>query len=173
MKLFDQYPVPKYESQRVGVFVDIQNMYHSAKHLYSARVNFKNLLKEVVGDRQLVRAIAYVVKSQSLEEENFFEALYKLGFEIKSKDLQVFAGGVKKGDWDVGISVDAIKLADKLDAIVLVTGDGDFVPLVIYLQENKGCQVEAVAFSESASSRLIETADTFTDMSKDTKRFLI
>ena len=162
-----------YESQRVGVLVDVQNMYHSAKHLYNNRVNFKNLLKEAVGNRQLVRAMAYVVKSQSHEEENFFEALHKLGFEIKSKDLQVFAGGMKKGDWDVGISMDAIKLADKLDAVVLITGDGDFVPLVTYLQENKGCQVEAMAFAGSTSSKLIEAVDYFVDLSEEPKTFLM
>ena len=126
-----------FKEQRVGVFIDVANMYHSAKNLYNnARVNFGEILKEAVGERKLIRAFAYVIKSQSIEEEGFFEALNKQGFEVRTKDLQIFIGGAKKADWDIGIAMDAIKLAPKLDSIVLVTGDGDFIPLVSYLREN-------------------------------------
>ena len=163
----------KHEEQRVGVFVDVSNMYHSAKNLYGSRVNFKNILTEAVGPRKLIRSIAYVVQSNSAEEEGFFEALAKSGFEVKIKDLQVFAGGMKKGDWDIGLAMDSIKLADKLDSIILVTGDGDYVPLVWYLKENKGCQVEVVAFGETTSQRLIESADGFMDISKNVGNFLM
>ena len=141
--------------------------------VYGGRVNYKNLFREAVDGRQLIRALAYVVKSQTHEEEGFFDMLAKLGYEVKSKDLQIFAGGAKKGDWDVGMAMDAIKLADKLDVIVLVTGDGDFVPLVVYLQENKGCQVEVMGFAESSSARLTEVADDFYDLGEDPKKFLI
>ena len=167
----------KHKDQRVGVFVDVQNMYHSAKNLFHANVNFAHVLEEAVADRQLIRAIAYVIQSQTTEqgteEENFFNILEQQGFEVKMKDLQVFLGGSKKGDWDVGIAVDAIKLADKLDTIVLVTGDGDFAPLVTYLQENKGCQVEVLAFEKSTSSRLLEKVDSFVDLSEETNYFLL
>ncbi|MGC9048885.1 MAG: NYN domain-containing protein [Patescibacteria group bacterium] len=163
----------KYQNQRVGVFVDVANMYHSAKNLYRANVNFAKILEEAVANRQLIRAIAYVIRSKSQEEQTFFEALDRQGFEVKMKDLQIFPGGMKKADWDVGITVDTIKLADKLDVIVLVSGDGDYVPLVNYLKENKGCRVEVIAFSETASAKLIESADSFTDLSKNKKRFLI
>jgi len=163
----------EYVDQRVGVFVDVSNMYHSAKHLYQTKVNFGRVLKEAVGNRKLIRAIAYVIKAKSLEEENFFEALSKQGFEVKSKDLQVFLGGQKKGDWDVGISIDAVLLADKLDTVVLVTGDGDFIPLVRYLKLNKGCLVEIMAFGESCSSKLKEEADRFIDLSENKRRYLL
>src|SRR3972149_2438384 len=132
--------------QRVGVFIDIQNLYYSAKNLYSAKVNFGKILETAVAGRQLIRAFAYVIRADIPEEQPFFDALTKSGFEVKMKDIQIFPGGVKKGDWDVGVAVDAIKLADRLDAIVLVAGDGDYTPLVTYLQENKGCLVEVVAF---------------------------
>ena len=122
--------VIKHKGQRVGVFIDTQNLYHSAKNLYKAKVNFGNVLKQAVAGRQLIRARAYVVTTESGEEQNFFEALEKLGIEIKTKDLQVFYGGAKKADWDVGMAIDAISMASKLDAIVLATGDGDFAPLV-------------------------------------------
>ena len=159
----------KYQDQRVGVFVDVQNMYHSAKNLHNARANFEEILKAAVAGRKLIRAMAYVVKSDTVEESGFFDALSKQGYEMKIKDLQIFYGGAKKADWDVGMAVDAITLADKLDAVVLVTGDGDFVPLVEYLRANKGCLVEVMAFKETTSSRLIEAADDFTDLSSDKK----
>ena len=163
----------KHKEQRVGVFVDVANMYHSAKNLYGAKVNFQEVLKTAIADRKLIRAIAYVIRSESEEERGFFGALDNQGFEVKAKDLQVFAGGAKKADWDVGIAMDCIKMASKLDSIILVSGDGDYVPLVVHLQENRGCQVEVLAFGKTTSARLIEAVDDFTDLGKDTKRYLI
>jgi len=161
----------KHKDQRVGVLVDVSNMYHSAKNLYSQKVNFKEILREAVAGRELIRATAYVIKTEGGEETPFFEALSQQGFEVKMKDLQIFAGGSKKADWDVGISVDAIKLADKLDVVILVTGDGDYLPLVSYLQNTKSCLVEVMAFRQTASSKLIEESDDFTNLS-DNKKFL-
>jgi len=163
----------KHKDQRVGVFVDVQNMYYSAKNLYKAKVNFGNILKTAVDNRELIRAIAYVIKAFAPEEKSFFDALGNQGFELRMKDLQVFYGGHKKGDWDVGLAVDAIRLSDRLDAVVLVTGDGDYAPLVEYLKYNRGCQVEVIAFGESCSSLLKELADEFTDLSQNKQRFLI
>jgi len=163
----------KHKDQRVGIFVDAQNMYHSAKNIYGAKVNYKEVLKAAVASRVLIRAIIYVIKTESGEEKTFFDALSKLGFEVKEKDLQVFAGGAKKADWDVGLAVDAIKLADRLDAVILISGDGDYEPLVEYLKINKGCRVEAVAFGGTTSAKLIDAVDDFIDLSKNKKRFLI
>lgn len=160
-------------NQRVGVFVDVGNMYHSAKNLYTAKLNFGKILETATNGRQLVRAIAYVVESQTPEEKGFFEALDKQGYEIKSKDLQIFPGGAKKGDWDVGIAIDAITIANHLDVVVLVTGDGDFIPLVNFLKNNKGCRVEVIAFEQSASAKLIEDADEFINISNNTKKYLM
>lgn len=163
----------KHPEQRVGVFIDTQNLYHSAKNLFKRRVNFGNILKDVVADRKLIRAIAYVITSEAGDEQNFFEALTKLGIETKTKDLQVFIGGAKKADWDVGLAVDAITMAPKLDAIVILSGDGDFVPAVEYLQKHSGVQVEVASFSGSTSSRLIEVADDFMDLSDSPRKYLM
>ena len=153
------------QSQRVGVFIDVQNIYHSAKNLYSARVNFNELIKELVGRRLLIRAVAYVVKSETaLGEESFFEALKKAGLELRLKDLQVYHSGMKKADWDVGMAVDAIRIADTLDVVILITGDGDFVPLVEYLKWGLGKQVEVAAFGRTTSGRLRDSADKFLDL---------
>lgn len=165
-------PVIKHPAQRVGVFIDTQNLYHSAKHLYKSRVNFAKVLEEAVGDRILVRAIAYVISTEGGEEGAFFDALTKIGIETKVKGLQIFSDGAKKADWDVGIAMDAVKLASRLDTIILATGDGDFVPLIEYL-ENVGCQVEVISFGKSSSQKLKEAAHAFTDMCDDPKKFII
>jgi uncharacterized LabA/DUF88 family protein len=162
-----------YKEQRVGVVVDIQNLYYTARVVYKKKVNFGQLLKAAVGDRKLIRAIAYGIRTVEGQEEKFFEALEKHGFEVKAKDLQIFPGGAKKGDWDVGIAVDAIKMSKTLDAIVLVSGDGDYVPVVEYIQNTTGCRVEGMSFVESASAKLVEHVDSFINLSDDKKKFLI
>lgn len=155
------------KDQRVGIFLDVQNLYHSAKNLYHARVNYKELLKELVAGRELITAMAYVVKSETAKgEAEFFDALVKAGLELRSKDLQIYPGGMKKADWDVGMAVDAIRMSNLLDVVILVTGDGDFVPLVEYLKWGAGRTVEVAAFGRSTSLKIKEATDEFIDLEK-------
>ena len=165
--------VIKHKAQRVGIFIDTQNIYHSAKNLHHAKANFGAIIKDALGDRVLVRAMAYVVTTESGEESAFFGALEKAGIEIRSKPLQIFLGGAKKADWDVGLAVDAISMAPKIDSVILLSGDGDYVPLVEYLQNTHGCQVEVVSFGKSSSARLIEACDDFIDLDLNPKKYLI
>lgn len=162
----------QFPQQRVGVFVDIQNMYYSARALYGKKVNFKKILEHAVAGRQLVRAFAYGITTEEAHEGDFHDALTKQGFEVKSKPLQTFAGGQKKGDWDVGIAVDILRLEPKIDVAVLVSGDGDFIPLVQFARE-KGLRVELVSFRPSTSSALLETVDSSIDMGAKPRTFLI
>lgn len=205
---------PKNSNQRVGIFVDVSNLYHSAKNLYQGRVNYAELIKHLVAGRQLIRAMAYVVRSEGVEpqqartngsnggatngngsgngharmaekdqaaavsmvpasidngngassEGSFFEALEKAGLELRMKDLQIYAGGMKKGDWDVGMTVDVIRMMPFLDVIILVTGDGDFIPLVNYVKWGGGKVVEIASFRRSASSKIVEAADEFVNI---------
>lgn len=165
--------VIKQKEQRVAIFIDAQNLYHSAKNLYKKKVNFGAILKETLAGRQLIRATAYLITSESSEERGFFEALEKLGIETKTKDLQIFSGGSKKGDWDVGLAIDAVKASSKVDTIIIASGDGDFIPLVEYLKTAGGCQVEAISFGRSCSSKLIESVDDFIDIDREPNKFLI
>ncbi len=164
--------VIKHPEQRVGIFIDTQNMYHSARDLYNARVNFGKLVEEAVGDRRLVRAIAYVISTTGGEEKPFFEALKHAGIETREKDLQIFYGGGKKADWDVGLAIDAIRIAPLLDVVIIVSGDGDFCPLVEYLR-NHGLQVEVAGFRKTTATKLAEAADAFTDLSEVAENILI
>lgn len=207
-----QRPAQDYSRfQRVGIFIDVQNLYHSAKHLHHGRgrVNYRELMAFLVGERQLVRALAYAVESEAVlaeraegetkplvaavsavpetaaskkiprrtaaavekaeeekasSEKNFFAALADAGIELRLKDLQIFADGSKKADWDVGMAVDAIRTAPGLDVIILVTGDGDFVPLVDYLRWGMGKYVEVAAFRPSTSGKMQTIADKFIDL---------
>lgn len=162
----------RHEEQRVLVLFDVQNLYYSAKHLYNQKVNFRALLKEAVAKRRLVRAISYVIKTDIKEESNFHDALNNAGIEVKSKDLQVFYGGGKKGDWDIGIAMDAVRMASKIDTLVLVSGDGDFKDLLDYLKSH-GCRTEVMALGKTASKQLKEEADYFIDIEENLNEFLI
>jgi len=162
----------KHKGQRIAVLIDVQNLYHSAKNLYQARVNFRAVLKLAVDDRNLIRAFAYVIKTKSGEEKAFFEALIKLGIETRVKELQEFYGGFKKGDWDVGITIDAIRISPSIDTIVLASGDGDFLQLVEYLK-NQGKRVEMIAFGRSSSAKLKEVVDEFVDLGKNPRKYLL
>lgn len=146
-------------------------MYHSARNIYRAHLNFGAVLESAVAGRQLVRAIAYAIKADAPEEDKFFQALANQGFELQIKELQTFAGGAKKGDWDMGIAIDTIKLAPKLDTVVLVSGDGDYSVLLEHLR-TMGCRVEVIAFAESASHLLKAVADDFVDISQNKRAFL-
>ena len=164
--------VIKHAGQRVAVLIDVQNLYHSAKNLYGARVNFGAILKLAVSQRNLIRAFAYVVRTKSGTEEPFFDALIKLGIETRVRDLQEFYGGLKKADWDVGITIDAVKIASNVDVIVLASGDGDFIQLAEYLK-NQGKRIEVIAFGRSASARLKEVTDEFIDLEETPEKYLL
>jgi uncharacterized LabA/DUF88 family protein len=159
-------------AQRVGVLADSQNLYHTAQSLHSRNVDYATLLAEAVDGRELVRAIAYVIRADSEDEERFFEALVDIGFETKMKPIQEYADGTKKADWDVGMSLDAVTLADHVDAIVLCTGDGDFTRLCSHLR-HEGVRVEVMAFRQSTAESLIEAADSFVDLDETGASFLL
>lgn len=161
-----------HKEQRIAVLIDVQNLYHSAKNLYQAKVNFGEILKSAVDGRKLIRAFGYVISTKTGEEKPFFEALIKLGIETRAKELQEFYGGLKKADWDVGISIDAVKTAQSVDVVSLVSGDGDFVPLVEYLK-NQGKRVEVIAFGKSTSGKLKEVADEFFDLGEKPEKYLL
>ncbi len=162
----------RHKEQRVGVFIDVQNLYYSAKNIYGKKVNFANILKAAVGDRKLIRAFAYVIKADIKEERSFHDALSLIGFEVRAKELQTFYGGAKKGDWDIGIAMDVMRMASKLDVVVVVSGDGDFLELLQHVA-SLGCKREIMAFGKTASSKLKEEADMFVDMDRDAKRYLM
>ncbi len=162
----------RHKEQRVGVFIDVQNLYYSAKHLYNHKVNFREILRTAVSGRKLIRSIAYVVRTKTGEEKPFFDALVASGIETKERELQEFYGGAKKADWDVGIVVDMIRLKEALDVIVLVSGDGDFTDVIEYLKYH-GKQVEVMSFGKSTSRKIKESADDYFDLDQEPDKYLM
>ncbi len=158
--------------QRVAVLADAQNLYHTAQGLYSRNVDYETLLDTAVADRTLVRAIAYVIRADTPDEEQFFEALRDIGFETKLKDLRTFYDGSKKADWDVGMSLDAVTLSSHVDVVVLCTGDGDFARLCSHLR-HEGVRVEVMGFGESTADSLVDAADQTIDLSEQPDRYLL
>jgi len=146
--------------QRVAIFVDVQNMFYSAKTLYQSKIDYRKLLDEIVRGRKLVRAIAYVVQKADVDQSGFLEALRRSGYEVKEKELTIREDGSSKGDWKVEIALDAVTLEPKLDCVVLVSGDGDFVPLIELLAA-RGCRTEVVSFDKSTSNDLQRACDQF------------
>ncbi|MFB6236321.1 MAG: NYN domain-containing protein [Halopenitus sp.] len=159
-------------NQRVAVLADSQNLYHSAQSMYSQNIDYSALLEKAVQDRNLTRAIAYVIRADSPEEESFFEALRDIGFETKIKEIKTFPDGTKKADWDLGMSLDAVTLANHVDTVVLCTGDGDFARLCSHLR-HEGVRVEAMGFESSTADELVEAADTFIDLAEREETFLL
>lgn len=162
----------KHKDQRVGVFIDVSNMYMSAQNLYKTNVNFEAVLKKAVAGRRLVRAFAYVIETEGGKEQKFFEILESQGYEVRIKPLQIFKGGAKKGDWDVGLTIDVVRLMPVLDTVVVVSGDGDYQDLLDYLRGH-GRRTEVMAFGQTTSHKLLDEADEFIDMSQEKKKFLI
>ena len=158
--------------QRVAVFIDTQNLYHSARSNFRANVNYNELMAGAVNGRKLIRAFAYVIKSEENTEEKFFDAIEEIGIEIRVKDLQVFHTGAKKADWDVGIAVDMIRLTEKVDVVVLASGDGDFIEVVRYCK-SRGVRVEVMAFEKTTNAKLMEECDNFVDLGDLKSKYLI
>jgi uncharacterized LabA/DUF88 family protein len=146
-------------TERVGVFIDVQNMYYSARQL-KGKLDFDALLQACVLDRRLIQASAYVVESKEIDQSGFIAMLQQRAIEVRRKTLKVRADGSMKGDWDMEMALDILDMAPKLDVVVLVSGDGDFTSLVRRVK-TMGPKVEVVAFPRNTAKSLLEAADRF------------
>jgi uncharacterized LabA/DUF88 family protein len=149
----------KGEPERVGVFIDVQNMYYSARQL-KGKLDFDALLQACVLDRRLIQASAYVVESKEIDQSGFIAMLQQRAIEVRRKTLKIRADGSMKGDWDMEMALDILDMAPKLDVVVLVSGDGDFTSLVRRVK-TMGPKVEVVAFPRNTAKSLLEAADRF------------
>jgi uncharacterized LabA/DUF88 family protein len=149
----------KGEPERVGVFIDVQNMYYAARQL-KGKLDFDALLSASVLDRRLIQATAYVVESKEIDQSGFIAMLQQRAIEVRRKTLKVRSDGSMKGDWDMEMALDILDMAPKLDVVVLVSGDGDFTSLVKRVK-GMGPKVEVVAFPRNTAKSLLEAADRF------------
>jgi uncharacterized LabA/DUF88 family protein len=131
--------------ERIGIFVDIQNVYYGAMDNFNGKIDFRKLTEGIVKGRKLEVANAYIVKGDN-DNSNFVGFMKQLGYNIVSKDLKKRSDGTAKGNLDIEMAIDIITEKDGLDTVVLVSGDGDFVALVEYLK-TQNIQVEVYSFS--------------------------
>lgn len=148
------------ESERVALFIDVQNMWYAARqqHGMAARVDFEKLMQAAVNDRRLIRAYAYVIQTPEVDQSGFVTMLEQFSYEVKRKDLRRRSDGSAKGDWDMEMAIDMIRMAEKVDVVILASGDGDFVSLIQLLKE-LGPRVEVFSFPHNTARDLMETAD--------------
>ena len=144
---------------RVGVFIDVQNVYYGARRL-KGKLDFDALMEAAVVDRRLIQSTAYVVESKETDQSSFIALLSNRGIEVRRKSLKVRADGSMKGDWDMELALDVLDAAAQLDVVVLVSGDGDFTSLVQRVRKI-GPRVELIGFPRNTAKSLIEAADSY------------
>lgn len=159
-------PKTKREDLRVGVFVDVQNMFYAAKKQHEARLDYVKLLHHIVKGRRLISAIAYVIENPEIDQTSFFSLLSHHSFKIRKKPLIQRADGSQKGDYDMEIALEILNFVDQLDIVALVSGDGDFVSLVETIKM-RGPRVEVYAFTQNTALDLKEAADNFFPIGED------
>jgi uncharacterized LabA/DUF88 family protein len=154
------------KKERVVVFVDFLNLYLSAKNAHGGVIDMKGFL-DLFRHREIVDVYVYTATVGTIEERRFLKELETLGFTIKVKRVSS-THGVKRGNWDVGMTVDAMhpKWLQQADRIVIASGDGDFIHLVDHFKNETKLKVDVVAFEESASYRLRRAAHDFINLSK-------
>ncbi|MEA2573249.1 MAG: hypothetical protein QOH93_547 [Chloroflexia bacterium] len=150
-------------SHNVGVFVDVSNLFYSAKSA-GVEVNYCRLLEHAVAGRDLIRASAYTgVDPENPNQRKFIDFLRANGYKVICKDIHKYEGGRIKANLDIEMAVDIMLLSENLDVVVLVSGDGDFVRLIDAVQ-TKGVRCEVIGFGISTSNELIDVADQFTEI---------
>jgi len=155
-----------FTAQRVGIFVDVQNLFYSAKYQHHMKVDFAKLMEMCLNGRSLVRAVAYIVQTPDIDQSSFINVLASIGFEIKSKDLRKRPDGTAKGDWDMGIAIDTIAMSERIDVMVLVSGDGDFVDLINMLK-SRGVITEVLSFPNNTAEDLKKAATVYIPLDRN------
>ena len=152
---------------RVAVFADVQNIYYTVKQQHNCHFDYGSFFREVTAGRKRVKAIAYAVDKGDRKQIQFQQILTRLGFEVKLTPYIQRADGSTKGDWDVGIAVDMLEYADRVDIAVLASGDGDFAPAIDKLIEEFAVSVEVYGVPGLTASRLIESSTRFVPIRGD------
>ncbi|MBD8511526.1 NYN domain-containing protein [Photobacterium sp. CAU 1568] len=147
--------------EKVAIFVDVQNVYYTSRQSYQRNFDYNAFWAKVTKDREVVAAFAYAIDRGDRKQQEFQNILRAIGFEVKLKPFIQRSDGSAKGDWDVGITIDALELTGMADVVVLVSGDGDFDLLLNKLRVDKGKQVELFGVPDLTAASLINEASTF------------
>lgn len=152
---------------KVSILVDVQNIYYTTKQAYGRNFNYKKFWAQATNNRKVVKAVAYAIDRGDEKQIQFQNILKSIGFEIKLKPFIQRSDGSAKGDWDVGLALDAIEYAELSDTVVLVTGDGDFDLLAQRIIEKKNATVEVYGVKQLTADSLINAASLFFPIEAD------
>lgn len=153
--------------KKVVLFVDVQNVYYTARQIFGRNFDYNKFWLKATAGREVIKAVAYAIERGDQKQHEFQNILRAIGFEVKLKPFIQRSDGSAKGDWDVGITIDAMEYADSADVVVLVSGDGDFDLLVNKLRIERGKRVEVYGVSELTSTSLIKAASEFMPIDKE------
>ena len=152
---------------KVAIFVDVQNIYYTSRQIFKRNFDYNAFWAKATKDRQVTKAFAYAIDRGDQKQYEFQNILRAIGFEVKLKPFIQRADGSAKGDWDVGITIDAMEYSQDADVIVLVSGDGDFDLLVNKLRLEKGKTVEVYGVSKLTANSLVQAASDFISIDSD------
>lgn len=147
--------------EKVILLVDVQNIYYTTKHVHNCNFDYNEFLAEATSNREVIKAIAYAIDRGDEKQRQFQNILRAIGFEVKLKPFIQRSDGSAKGDWDVGITLDAIEYAKESDVVVLASGDGDFDLLVKKIRTDYNASVEVYGVSRLTAKSLIDSASKF------------
>jgi uncharacterized LabA/DUF88 family protein len=147
--------------EKVAIFVDVQNIYYTCKHRHQKHFNYNTFWQKATANRQVVAAFAYAIERGDLKQRSFQQILKSIGFQVKLKPYIQRSDGSSKGDWDVGITLDVIELAEQVDVIILLSGDGDFQLLLQKVRERYQVRSEVYGVKTLTAPALIQASDRF------------
>ncbi|WP_151172435.1 NYN domain-containing protein [Pseudoalteromonas ruthenica] len=144
-----------------AIFVDVQNIYYTCRESFARNFDYNAFWREVSAKYEIVTAIAYAIDRGDSKQREFQNILRAIGFEVKLKPYIQRADGSAKGDWDVGITLDAMEYGTQTDTTILLSGDGDFDMLVAKLRHECNKRVEVYSCAPLTATSLINAASHF------------
>ena len=153
--------------KKIAIFVDVQNIYYTTRHTFSRQFNYRKFWSLIAKQGDIVIANAYATDRGDNKQQKFQTALFNIGFSIKLKPFILRRDGSAKGDWDVGITIDVLETAEKVDTVILLSGDGDFDMLLEKVKNKYAVTTEVYGVSALTARSLIESADLFHEDNDD------
>ena len=152
--------------EKVAIFVDVQNIYYTTRQRYQKHFNYSAFWQQAVNNKQLIAAFAYATDRGDSKQQSFQQVLKHIGFTIKLKPFIQRRDGSAKGDWDVGITLDVLDYAPKVDKVILLSGDGDFDLLLKKIRTDYGVRSDVYGVDSLTAPALIRSADKFFPISE-------
>ncbi|TLX62253.1 nuclease [Stutzerimonas nosocomialis] len=146
---------------RIALFADVQNLYYTVRQAHGRHFNYATLWAELSARGSIVEAYAYAIDRGDAKQQQFQQILRNLGFEVKLKPYIQRSDGSAKGDWDVGITIDVLDAAARVDEVVLASGDGDFDMLLDKVRQAHGVRTCVYGVPGLTAQSLIRAADRY------------